>query len=137
MRLRSLLGVSLEELKTLVEAEEARKILRAEIETGVDDPERLREMLSEALGHLDLQLGLVQRRAEELQGLQADLEERRRRVKARLRALPQRPERRDEPQGVLWMTLRIAAPPLSWMRKYQFAGSRNLIVRPAGSASAL
>jgi MerR family transcriptional regulator, repressor of the yfmOP operon len=29
MRLRSLLGVSLDELKTLVEAEEARKILRA------------------------------------------------------------------------------------------------------------
>jgi DNA-binding transcriptional MerR regulator len=88
MRLRSLLGVSLDELKTLVEAEEARKVLRAEIKTGVDDPERLRVLLSEALGHLDLQLGLVQRRAEELQGLQADLEERRRRVKARLRALP-------------------------------------------------
>jgi MerR family transcriptional regulator, repressor of the yfmOP operon len=88
MRLRSLLNVSLEELKTLVEAEEARKALRAEIQTGVDDPERLRGLLKEALGHLELQLALVRRRAEELHGLEADLEERRLKVKARLRELP-------------------------------------------------
>jgi DNA-binding transcriptional MerR regulator len=88
MRLRSLLGVSLEELKTLVEAEEARKAIRAEVEAAEDDPQRLRELLTEALGHLELQLGLVRRRAGELQGLQGDLEERRRRVKAKLRGLP-------------------------------------------------
>jgi DNA-binding transcriptional MerR regulator len=88
MRLRSLLGVSLEELKTLVEAEEARKIVRAEVEAGVDDPKRLRQLLTEALGHLELQLALVRRRAEELDRLQSDLEERRRKVEARLHALP-------------------------------------------------
>jgi DNA-binding transcriptional MerR regulator len=88
MRLRSLLGVSLEELKTLVEAEEARKALRAEVKAGVDDPIRLRTLLTEALGHLDGQLALVRRRAAELHGLQEDLEERRRTVKARLRGLP-------------------------------------------------
>jgi DNA-binding transcriptional MerR regulator len=87
MRLRSLLGVSLDELKTLVEAEEARKALRAEIQTGVDDPQRLRGLLTEALGHLELQLELVRRRAAELHGLQSDLEDRRRKVKARLRGL--------------------------------------------------
>jgi DNA-binding transcriptional MerR regulator len=87
MRLRSLLGVSLEELKTLVAAEEARKALRAEVQAGVEDPVRLRALLSEALGHLDGQLALVRRRASELNGLQADLEERRRRVEAKLRAL--------------------------------------------------
>jgi DNA-binding transcriptional MerR regulator len=87
MRLRSLLGVSLEELKTLVEAEEARKAIRAEVLAAEDDPARLRELLTEALGHLELQLGLVRRRAGELENLQADLEERQRKVKARLRAL--------------------------------------------------
>jgi DNA-binding transcriptional MerR regulator len=88
MRLRSLLGVSLEELKTLVEAEEARKVLRAEVLAAEDDPARLRELLTEGLGHLDLQLALVRRRAGELERLEADLAERRKRVKARLRALP-------------------------------------------------
>jgi DNA-binding transcriptional MerR regulator len=90
MRLRSLLGVSLEELKTLVEAEEARKVLRAEVQAGVEDPIRLCALLTEALGHLDGQLALVRRRAAELHELQTDLEERRRKVKARLRGLPRR-----------------------------------------------
>jgi DNA-binding transcriptional MerR regulator len=87
IRLRGLLGVSLEELKTLVAAESARKALRREFEAGVDDPERLRELLGEALGHLDLQLSLVRRRADELGVLQADLEQRRANVLTRLRAL--------------------------------------------------
>jgi DNA-binding transcriptional MerR regulator len=87
MRLRSLLNVSLEELKTLVEAEEARKALRDELQAGVDDPERRRALLTEALGHLELQLSLVERRSAELQGLREDLEDRRKRVKARLREL--------------------------------------------------
>ena len=88
MRLRSLLGVSLDELKTLVEAEEARKALRAEVRAAEDDPARLRELLNEALGHLERQLELVRGRARELAVLQADLESRRRTVKTRLRDLP-------------------------------------------------
>jgi DNA-binding transcriptional MerR regulator len=87
MRLRELLGVSLDELKTLVEAEEARKVLRAEMEAGVENPLRLRSLLEEALGHLDRQLVLVRRRADELHGLESDLETRRQRVKVRIRAL--------------------------------------------------
>jgi DNA-binding transcriptional MerR regulator len=87
MRLRELLGVSLDELKTLVEAEEARKVLRAEVEAGVEDPIRLRMLLEEAIGHLDRQLVLVRRRASELHGLEADLEARRQRAKARIGAL--------------------------------------------------
>jgi DNA-binding transcriptional MerR regulator len=90
MRLRELLGVSLDELKTLVEAEEARKVLRAEVQAGVDDPVRLRALLEEAVGHLDRQLVLVRRRATELHALEADLEARRRRAKRRIRALPVR-----------------------------------------------
>jgi len=88
MRLRSLLGVSLEELKTLVEAEEARKVLRAEVLAAEGDPGRLRRLLTEGLGHPDLQLALVRRRASELERLETDLAARRKRVKARLRALP-------------------------------------------------
>jgi MerR family transcriptional regulator, repressor of the yfmOP operon len=88
MRLRELLGVSLDELKTLVEAEEARKLLRAEVDAGVEDPVRLRALLEEAVGHLDRQLVLVRRRADELHGLEADLEARRQRAKRRIGALP-------------------------------------------------
>ncbi|MGD0198462.1 MAG: MerR family transcriptional regulator [Solirubrobacteraceae bacterium] len=87
IRLRSVLGVSLEELKTLVEAETARKALRAEAVAAEDDPERLRGLLEEALGHLERQLQLVGRRAGELATLQSDLECRRERVRTRLREL--------------------------------------------------
>jgi len=80
IRLRELLGLSLEELRSMQGAEEARALLRAEFEAGVDDPARERELLGEALEHLDLQLSLVRRRQDQLDTLRADLERRRRRV---------------------------------------------------------
>jgi len=86
MRLRELLGLSLEELGAVVEAEEARAMLRAEFEGGVSDPARLREILTQARSHLDLQLSLVRRRAGELAALQQDLESRRERIE---RLLPE------------------------------------------------
>lgn len=84
MRLRDLLGVSLEELRQIVEAQDARPTLRAEFETVADEARR-REILVEALGHLDRQLELIRRRAAELHSLEQELTARRRRVKARLR----------------------------------------------------
>jgi DNA-binding transcriptional MerR regulator len=84
MRLRALLGVSLDELKTLIEAEDARRALRAQARTGVDDPAHRRELLSAALGHIERQLALVHRRADDLGRLEADLEARRRRIKRKL-----------------------------------------------------
>jgi DNA-binding transcriptional MerR regulator len=84
IRLRELLGLSLEELGRVIAAEEARALLRAEIEAGVDDPARLHEILLEGLGHLDAQLSLVRRRQGELQALAADLERRRDSALARL-----------------------------------------------------
>ena len=66
MRLKDLLGVSLEELKTLLAAEEARAEVRAQLRRDDVIPERRRELLSEALGHVDRQLELVRRRASEL-----------------------------------------------------------------------
>jgi DNA-binding transcriptional MerR regulator len=84
MRLRDLLGVSLDELQEIVEAVEARAALRVEFERSHDDARR-QEILVEALGHIDRQLELVRRRVAELDGLEQELTARRRRVKTLLR----------------------------------------------------
>jgi DNA-binding transcriptional MerR regulator len=85
MRLKHLLGVSLEELRTLLTAEEARAEVRAQLRRADVEPERRRELLHEALGHLDRQLELVRHRAAELSKLEHELCETRKRVKRRLR----------------------------------------------------
>jgi DNA-binding transcriptional MerR regulator len=90
LRLKELLGVSLEELRELVEAEEARAALREEF-ARVQDPVRRREILTEAVGHLDRQLALVRRRQAELQALGSELASRRRRVRQRLGRVGERP----------------------------------------------
>ena len=87
MRLRDLLGVSLEELKTLLAAEEARAAVRAQLKRENVDPERRRALLSEALGHLDRQLELVRRRAAELEKLERELGDTRKRVRRKIREL--------------------------------------------------
>jgi MerR family transcriptional regulator, repressor of the yfmOP operon len=87
MRLKDLLGVTLEELKTLLAAEEARALVRAKLRREDVAPARRRELLSEALGHLDRQLELVDRRAEELAKLKGELCETRKRVRRRIREL--------------------------------------------------
>jgi DNA-binding transcriptional MerR regulator len=84
IRLRELLGLTLDELGALVQAEEARALLREEYYGGVSDPRRLRQILTEAGGHLDLQLSLVHRRQDELAALERELGERRDRVAALL-----------------------------------------------------
>jgi DNA-binding transcriptional MerR regulator len=85
MRLKHLLGVSLEELRTLLTAEEARAEVRAQLRRADVEPERRRELLHEALGHLDRQLELVRHRAAELSKLEHELCDTRKRVKRRLR----------------------------------------------------
>ncbi|HEV3071449.1 MAG TPA: MerR family transcriptional regulator [Solirubrobacteraceae bacterium] len=87
MRLKHLLGVSLEELKTLLSAEEARATVRAQLREEHVDPVRRRELLSESLGHIDRQLELVEHRAAELSKLQQELTQTRRRVRRLLREL--------------------------------------------------
>jgi DNA-binding transcriptional MerR regulator len=87
LRLKDLLGISLEELGALVEAEEARAALRREWEGGVADPVRRRQILDEALGHIGRLLELVRRRRDEIAALEEELLARRRRVHARLREL--------------------------------------------------
>jgi DNA-binding transcriptional MerR regulator len=91
LRLKDLLGLSLEELKELVEAEDARAALRREWESGVDDPVRRRQILDEALGHIGSQLELVRRRRDEIANLETKLLAKRKRVQARLRELKDAP----------------------------------------------
>jgi len=85
MRLKHLLGVSLEELKTLLAAEEARAEVRAQLRRDDVGEERRRELLGEALGHIERQLELVRHRGVELEKLELELCETRKRVKRRLR----------------------------------------------------
>jgi MerR family transcriptional regulator, repressor of the yfmOP operon len=90
MRLKDLLGVSLGELRTLLAAEEARAEVRAQLRRGDVDPARRRELLHEALGHLDRQLELVRHRAEELEKLHRELDDTRKRVRRKIRELDAR-----------------------------------------------
>jgi DNA-binding transcriptional MerR regulator len=85
LRLKDLLGVSLEGLKELVEAEGARAALRREWHEGVEDPVRRRQILEESLGHIAHQLELVRRRREEIAKLEDELVARRKRVRELLR----------------------------------------------------
>ena len=86
LHLKSLLGVSLDELKELVEAQDARALIRREYHAS-DDPARKRELLDESLGHIERQIELVRRRRAELDKLESELTGKRRKVRDRLREL--------------------------------------------------
>jgi DNA-binding transcriptional MerR regulator len=86
IRLRNLLGLSLEQLAALLEAEEARAALRREWHRD-PGPEDRHRILTEALGHIDGQLRLVRERRDELDRLEQELAAKRQRIRARLRAL--------------------------------------------------
>jgi DNA-binding transcriptional MerR regulator len=87
LQLKDLLGLSLDELKALVEAEDARAALRAEWEGGEADEPRRRQILDEALGHIERQLELLRSRRAAIEELEGELGARRRRVQKRLREL--------------------------------------------------
>ena len=85
-RLRDLLGLSLDDLKRLAQAESARAALREQWEHA-DDPDEQRRILDEALVHIADQRALVRDRRDELGRLDRELAARERRIKARLREL--------------------------------------------------
>jgi DNA-binding transcriptional MerR regulator len=87
LRLKELLGVSLDELKELVEAEDARAALRDEWHHGDPGAARRRQIVAEVLLHLDRQLELVRHRREEIEALEAELADKRARVLRRRREL--------------------------------------------------
>jgi DNA-binding transcriptional MerR regulator len=85
-RLRDLLGLSLEELRSMLLAADARAEVRRRFQE-TDSPDEQRELLDRALPHIDTQLGLVRRKLAELEQLEADLVETRKRVQRRRRDL--------------------------------------------------
>jgi DNA-binding transcriptional MerR regulator len=101
MRLKELLGLSLEELKAVLAAEEARAEVRAQLRREDVAPERRRELLIEARGHLDRQLELVRHRAAELARLQDELSETRKRVRRKIRELDARSQGSFPPEPPL------------------------------------
>src|SRR5207247_10016779 len=84
LRLKELLGLSLEELRELVEAEDARAALRREWHGGVEDPVRRCQILEQARTLIARQLELVRRRRDEIAALEGELTARRRRSRSRL-----------------------------------------------------
>jgi DNA-binding transcriptional MerR regulator len=91
MRLRTLLGVSLDGLKDLVEAADNHAALRREWHEGVEDPVRRREILESLDHHTERQLELVRARRDEIAALEAELLERRERIGKRRRELDDEP----------------------------------------------
>jgi len=87
LRLKDLLGLTLDELRDVVEREDARNALRRELRHGTPSRARREEILGEALEHIGHQLALVARRRAKLDALEAELEERRALVNSRLREL--------------------------------------------------
>ena len=86
IRLRDLLGLTLEELVELAEAEEARAVLRGRWESDPSDEERLR-IVEEAIPTIERQLGLVRGRQATLDEFARDLEAKLRRLRRRRRSL--------------------------------------------------
>jgi len=93
LQLKVLLNLSLDELRGLVEAEEARAVIRERYRSSTDAAERER-LLEQAAHHLDRQLALVRDRRTALGELEERLAERRERVAERLAELRPAPARR-------------------------------------------
>jgi DNA-binding transcriptional MerR regulator len=87
LRLKDLLGLSLDELRDVIEAEDSRAALRAEWHEGSPSRERREQILDEALGHIANQLALVRRRREKLDELEAELLAKRDVLHGRMREL--------------------------------------------------
>jgi len=84
VRLRDLLGLSLEQLSQLLEAESARAHLRREYQ-NTESPQERKQILEQSLSHIETQLGLVRGRLQELGELADELEAKRKLVKQRIR----------------------------------------------------
>jgi DNA-binding transcriptional MerR regulator len=79
VRLRDLLGLTLEQLSSLLEAESARAHVRREL-TQTFAPVERKRLLEEAQAHIGTQLTLVRQRLSELEQLSGELEDKQRRI---------------------------------------------------------
>jgi DNA-binding transcriptional MerR regulator len=91
IRLRDLLGLTLDELVELAETEEARAVLRDQWAESATDDERAR-ILEEAMSIAERQLGLVRVRQQHLAEFADDIAERMRAIRERNAELEQRKE---------------------------------------------
>jgi DNA-binding transcriptional MerR regulator len=89
IRLRDLLGLTLDELVELAEAEEARAALRDQWHEDPSDDER-RAIVDEAIVHVERQLALVRNRQKTLDAFAGELDGKLRALRARRRELRQR-----------------------------------------------
>ena len=76
VRLRELLGLSLDDLRTMVSAESARAGLRREFEASAERPDARERILLEARGHIETQLALLRARRKTIVQLECELVER-------------------------------------------------------------
>ncbi len=83
VRMRDLLGLTLEQLSELLEAQFARAELKREYQR-TEEPTARRRILEQSLGHIERQLELVRARRRELDKLESELADKRKLVKQRL-----------------------------------------------------
>jgi MerR family transcriptional regulator, repressor of the yfmOP operon len=86
VRLRDLLGLSLEQLSQMLEAQAARAEIKREYHR-TEDPDLRRDLLQRSLLHIANQLELVRDRRTELEQLESELVDKRRLIQKRLREL--------------------------------------------------
>jgi DNA-binding transcriptional MerR regulator len=81
LRLKSMLGLSLEELREVMAGEDARAARRAAWDS-TDDPAERRRMLAEARAHVESLLGHVSRHKADVEAYEAELLTRLERIRA-------------------------------------------------------
>ena len=86
LRLKKMLGLTLDELRVVMHGEDARAQRRRVWHESTDPAER-RRILIEATEHVDGLLAIVGRRKEELESFEAELNERRQRAARLVREL--------------------------------------------------
>jgi DNA-binding transcriptional MerR regulator len=89
MRLKELLGLSLDEVRGVIEAEEARRLLRERFIRTADAGEQS-TILVDALEHIERQLDLVGQRRAKLSEFERELAAKRRKVQRLLRELEEK-----------------------------------------------
>ena len=85
-RLQNLLGVTLAEIKEMVETEDVLRELKALCQPGADVPEKKRQ-LQRAIEVMEKQYAIVRQKAEQMQEMKAQLEERLKTFQQRMREL--------------------------------------------------
>jgi MerR family transcriptional regulator, repressor of the yfmOP operon len=85
-RLRDLLGLSLDELRSMIVAEDTRAEIRRRFHETESRDEQI-DLLDSAQTNVELQIALVRRKLEDLRELDADLVDRRKRILRRRREL--------------------------------------------------